>query len=428
MKKFYYLKEKIILMLSILIVGSMISIHAQNGWEQLNPMSNPKAVARSCVIDMDIYVFGGYPDLVSTLNVAEVFNTSSNERTTLAPMPVDAYSQAVGFINDTAIILSGGWHYSATDPHWVTIDSTYLYNPEADSWQAKKECPKNHGGSASCVLEGKLYLFGGAKGTNDASGQDDALVYDPVTDTWDTIQEMSYGRYGATANAYNGEIYIFGGSFFSDVDRSLVSKTERYDPGENTWTELPDLPVPVDNHLTVMYENKFYLFGGTSSFIGFSSGPSAQVVQEYDPLENQWQLMKDMPFQRSGMTGQIAGDTLYVMGGIETLGESSSIVSEVWKFNLDSLEPASSSGIPDMLISDENFRIFPNPTDGPITIHSSGLAKYCVNINSLNGKLLYSKKAEGSSYQFDISSLQKGVYLITIRSEESVTTRKIVKL
>jgi hypothetical protein len=35
---------------------------------------------------------------------------------------------------------------------------------------------------------------------------------------------------------------------------------------------------------------------------------------------------------------------------------------------------------------------------------------------------------EGTSHQLDLSSLQKGVYLISIRSKDFVTTRKVIKL
>jgi hypothetical protein len=35
---------------------------------------------------------------------------------------------------------------------------------------------------------------------------------------------------------------------------------------------------------------------------------------------------------------------------------------------------------------------------------------------------------EGKSHQIDLSSFQKGVYFITIRSKDFVTTRKVIKL
>ncbi len=49
-------------------------------------------------------------------------------------------------------------------------------------------------------------------------------------------------------------------------------------------------------------------------------------------------------------------------------------------------------------------------------------------ITSLNGQLLYSDKIEGPTHQIDLSSFQKGLYFITVRSRDYVWTEKIIKL
>lgn len=74
------------------------------------------------------------------------------------------------------------------------------------------------------------------------------------------------------------------------------------------------------------------------------------------------------------------------------------------------------------------IKLFPNPTEDFLTVetHISGL--YSIKITSLNGQLLYSKMTEGDSHQIDLSSFQKGVYFIAIRSKDSVTSRKILKI
>ena len=72
--------------------------------------------------------------------------------------------------------------------------------------------------------------------------------------------------------------------------------------------------------------------------------------------------------------------------------------------------------------------IYPNPTDDLLTIETKQPDYYTIEITSLNGQLLLTDEIEGSSQQIDLSSFQKGVYLITIRSEDFVTTKKIIKL
>ena len=43
-------------------------------------------------------------------------------------------------------------------------------------------------------------------------------------------------------------------------------------------------------------------------------------------------------------------------------------------------------------------------------------------------QLMFTKIMEGSSHQIDLSSFQKGVYIISIRSKDFVTTEKIIKI
>jgi hypothetical protein len=74
------------------------------------------------------------------------------------------------------------------------------------------------------------------------------------------------------------------------------------------------------------------------------------------------------------------------------------------------------------------MQIYPNPTNDILTIETSVPALHTIEITSLNGQLLYSDKIEGSSHQIDLSSFQKGLYFITIRSRDYVRTEKIIKL
>jgi hypothetical protein len=72
--------------------------------------------------------------------------------------------------------------------------------------------------------------------------------------------------------------------------------------------------------------------------------------------------------------------------------------------------------------------LYPNPAVDIITIETDKFDHYSIKITSVNGKMIYSGKKEGSSYQIDLSSFHKGIYFITIRSKDFVTTRKIIKL
>ena len=84
----------------------------------------------------------------------------------------------------------------------------------------------------------------------------------------------------------------------------------------------------------------------------------------------------------------------------------------------------------DILVDEQKFfSVYPNPTNSMLIIESGGVSdQYNIDITSINGQLIFSKEMAGSSHQLDLSTLEKGVYFITIKSKSLVATKKIIKL
>jgi hypothetical protein len=214
----------------------------------------------------------------------------------------------------------------------------------------------------------------------------------------------------------------------SGTESHIVGKPERYDPGENTWTELADMPVPVLGHISLVYEDKIYVFGGDS---GITESPSPEesyctnLIQEYDPLTDEWRLMEPMPFNRTGMIGQIVGNYAYLFGGYPFNSSNfPSVLSEVWRFNLDSLIA------PSLALNDKTvpqIQIFPNPTQDLITVQSREQGDYSMEIISLNGKVMTKMEYNERTVQVDLSSIPSGIYMIRVISGEKVYMGRVVK-
>ena len=79
-------------------------------------------------------------------------------------------------------------------------------------------------------------------------------------------------------------------------------------------------------------------------------------------------------------------------------------------------------------ILSRQVRIYPNPSYGSINIETREAAPYSIEISTINGQIIHSSNFEGNSEQIDLSSFQRGVYFITVRSKDFVTTGKITKL
>ncbi len=73
-------------------------------------------------------------------------------------------------------------------------------------------------------------------------------------------------------------------------------------------------------------------------------------------------------------------------------------------------------------------RIFHAPTNNLITVQTKEPGEYSFELISMNGRIILSRNFNGDMHQIDLSSFQKGVYFITVRSKDFIITEKIIKL
>ncbi len=88
------------------------------------------------------------------------------------------------------------------------------------------------------------------------------------------------------------------------------------------------------------------------------------------------------------------------------------------------LQKSATEVLPDLIT---RSKIFPNPTNGKIIIEITDPFKSDIEIYNSNGSLIYNQQLKSNQGQIDLSSFQKGVYFITIRSKDFISTRKIIK-
>ncbi len=258
----------------IYAVGGLNGNSPVNNNEQFDPISNqwtvemPMPTARSgfaiAVYDNKIYCIGG---TVGNGYVAnnEVYDPSTNTWETKASMPTPRSDLTASVVNDK-IYLIGGKKYSNADPYFIETNVNEVYDPANNTWTTKASIPTAVYGYASATINGKVYIIGGSN--NPTSSQNGALinanqVYDPQTDNWSLAANLpTLATYGAAAATEDymvpSRLYLVGGYLWD----TFSSKTQIYNPSNNSWTEGPSLPSP-EAHLGLAVVNDIlYAIGG----------------------------------------------------------------------------------------------------------------------------------------------------------------------
>ncbi|GIY06627.1 kelch-like protein 21 [Caerostris darwini] len=86
------------------------------------------------------------------------------------------------------------------------------------------------------AMDGHIYAIGDVGGDYNPTMM--VQVYDPSCDTWSSVQAPKLVRHDFAAVAFRGHLYLIGGEAW---DHALKT-TEEYDPVQDAWMSLPDLP------------------------------------------------------------------------------------------------------------------------------------------------------------------------------------------
>lgn len=186
-----------------------------------------------------------------------------------------------------------------------------------DAWARLPE-PVTNNAVAGLELDGQLmaYSFAGlheGKTWRDVTA--DAYACNLTVRTCREIDGLpdGIGRLASVAVTVRGQIYIFGGYTVAE-DHSERSTPEvwRFDPASETYTHITDIPVPVDDTVALVHQDRYiYLVSG------WHDTDNVDLVQVYDVEEDRW--FEATPFPGApvfGHAGAINRDNvIHVCGG-----------------------------------------------------------------------------------------------------------------
>lgn len=238
----------------------------------------------------------------------ESFARNNWERITQLPIARRSFATAV---LDNKIYLIGGTLFeNKPGPYGLSI--VEVYDPQTNTWQRIADMPTLRTGAKAAVVNGIIYVFGGysAKDQKVINMKFPVLVeaYDPQTDTWSRKQDMPVPRIHFGLGVVAGKVYIIGGK------TGIHEKTDRvdiYDPATDTWAKAPQMPVQrdLDFDSVAVASNRIYVIGG-----------ALPVIEEYNPITNQWRKMIDMLDLRGAFSAVVVKNDIYLIGGFTPKG------------------------------------------------------------------------------------------------------------
>jgi Kelch motif len=187
---------------------------------------------------------------------------------------------------------------------------------EAAEWTYGRAMSSRRSYIAAAQVDGRIYVAGGMVGE---TGRPLATFqrYDPRDDRWTTLTQLPVPTRAAAAAAVDGVVYAIGGTT-SEGNTTAVWAWD----GE-AWERRAPLPEARFNHAAVAIGTRIWVLGG------FAGGEEHDDVFVYDTRADVWGRSRPLPQPTHAFGAVALGDELWLVGGRR--GER--VLDEVWIFD-----------------------------------------------------------------------------------------------
>jgi N-acetylneuraminic acid mutarotase len=226
-------------------------------WTTKAFMPTPRAYFAIAAYQNKIYCIGGavgfsvdertgfYSYVESSVN--EVYDTVTNTWETKTPLPYAQLGLQASVVNGKIYVVGGAY--------------TYVYYPENDSWELKKQVPVSY--PLSVVVDDRLLVTGEYEPLS-GSPEQRILTYDMEADNWNEVASSTNAVVEGAAGATTGvkapqEVYVFG----LKVDAVVPTVVNQvYDPRTSTWAMAANMTATRSDFGIAVVDDIFYVVGG----------------------------------------------------------------------------------------------------------------------------------------------------------------------
>jgi len=293
-----------------------VPVAAEEPYETMiaaDPLGAARYVVASAYHEGKIYIAGGYPVGGWPMMDSTLIYDVETGATAFGPnMPHGTDAPFYTQLPDGRLFVMGG--FNATT-------SVQIFDPVAEEWtETVNPIPTGIAwGPAAAGANGLIYCFGGWPNMNST------YVYDPETDSWHYGADVPIPVRAATALAYKPDaIYVMGGY---NTLGAVQNAVQVYDPLTDTWSSASPMTVGVSHAVSTVARNGYvYVFGGTNGV--FSNDPAVATIQRYDVASDAWDYAGvSLSEPRGGYPG-LATDgygRVFVLGGFNGVDATASV-------------------------------------------------------------------------------------------------------
>ncbi|MDQ3392513.1 MAG: T9SS type A sorting domain-containing protein [Bacteroidota bacterium] len=244
-----------------------ILVGSEDGpWSEIASMPIPVTHTMAITIKEEIWIIGGFVGNSpgTSTDSVQIYNTLTNTWAFGPNLPEPMASHGTARVGNKIYAIGGLMPDRMTDndAHYF-IDLGQIEK----GWQNASPFPKARNHFGVTTLKGKIYVIGGQYGHDEVwTDLPYVHVYDPVMDDWEELKELPTNRshFEPGTLTIDGKIIIVGGR--NQDENSIFENILLYNPVEDIWQELDQLPKRMLAPVAKFTNNKLFVSHGGNTW------------------------------------------------------------------------------------------------------------------------------------------------------------------
>ena len=283
-------------------------------WAEATQCPVPRFEALGAVVDGEVWVMGGF--LSSGLNVTERVDIYDPGTDTwrVGPDLAGAQTHAGVVVVGSELILAGGFVGNVRSR--ATSATVWRWSVQHAAWTRGPDFPTRRAAVAMALVGSEIHAAGGLTEDGNTDSEEHVVLDLAGTNGWSNAPPLPVARNHGGAAAAGGLFFAVAGRHAWDEVAGDEARLDAFDPSTNAWQERTSMRAPrseIGASTLVTADGRLLVIGGSIP----GPLPSASVLV-YDPREDVWSSLPDLPQALKGAVAARVGVKVVVTTGSPT--------------------------------------------------------------------------------------------------------------